>query len=91
MLRRPSLDVWELNQAGKEIILWENFDLRLDIFFPANFVILSFLKFRSWAKQSGHGFQTMPRSKISDQDFTWDTRLSIGNLQWALGGPQSAW
>ena len=42
MLRRPSLDVWELNQAGKEIILWENFDLRLDIFFQR---ILSFFHF----------------------------------------------
>ena len=31
MLRRPSLDVWKLYHAGKEIILWENFDLSHEI------------------------------------------------------------
>ena len=31
LLRRPSLDVWKLYHAGKEIILWENFDLSHEI------------------------------------------------------------
>ena len=63
--------------------------------FPTNFVISSFLKLRTWAKQSDPG---LPRSKISDVDFIWDTRLSIGDtrlstgdLQGALGGPISDW
>ena len=66
--------------------------------FPTNFVILSFLKLRTWAKQSGPGLQTIPHSKISDVDFIWDTRLSIGDTRlsiedlWgALGGPLSDW